>query len=240
MFRLRLLVMVMVVLLLAGCGAPPGLRITASGPVVTKEYDLARFTQVAAGSAFTVEITRGDAYSVAVMVNESLMDQLDVSVSGSTLRIYLKPGLGLQGKATMQATVTMPELTGLDLSGATRTTVTGFNSGKSLDVMVSGASTLKGDVTSGDARVDASGASTLVLQGAAQDMKIKASGASTVDFGRFSSQDTAVDASGASRVTVSPSGQLDAQASGASTVLYAGEPAGLRVDTSGASTVRQR
>jgi hypothetical protein len=240
MFRLRFLALVVVVLMLTGCIAPLGAQITASGPVVAKEFDLARFTQVAAGSAFAVEITGGDTYSVTVMVNENLLDQLDVSVSGSTLRIYLKPGLGITGKATMQAKVTMPGLAGLDLSGATRTTVAGFNSEQPLDIKVSGASTLRGDMTSGDARVDASGASTVALQGGAQDMNVKASGASTVDFGRFSSQDTTVDASGASRVTVSPSGQLDVEASGASTVLYVGEPAGQRVNTSGASTVRQK
>ena len=240
MFRARFLSLVVVVLLLAGCSVPFTTQLSGSGPAVTKDYDLARFTAVAAGSAFQVEITQSDKYSVSVTVNENLVERLDVGVSGDTLRIYLKPGIGITGNATLKANVTMPELTGLDLSGASNTTLAGFESGKSLQSKVSGASTLRGDLTCGDARFDASGASKVDLKGGAQDLNVTASGASTVDLGSFSSKDTVVDASGASRVNVAASGSLDVEASGASTVRYVGEPAKLKVNTSGASSVGQK
>jgi hypothetical protein len=240
MSRVRFLSLVVVVLLLAGCTVPFTTQITGAGPVVTKEYDLARFTAVAASSAFQVEITQSATYSVAVTVNENLVESLDVSVSGDTLRIGLKPGVGLRGAATMKAKVTMPELSGLNLSGATRTTVTGFNSNLALNGEVSGASTLRGDLACGNANFDVSGASKVELQGSAYDLKVKASGASTADLGSFTSRDTAVDASGASRVTVAASGSLVVEASGASTVRYVGEPTKLKENTSGASTVGQK
>ncbi len=240
MFRTRFLSLVGVVLLLAGCSVPFSTQMSASGPPVTKDYDLAHFTAVAAGSAFQVEITRSEEYSVTVTVNENLVERLDVGVSGDTLRIYLKPGIGITGNATLKAKVTMPELTGLDLSGASHTTLAGFESGKSLQSKVSGASTLRGDLTCGDARFDASGASKVDLKGGAQDLNVTASGASTVDLGSFSSQDTVVAASGASRVNVAASGSLNVEASGASTVRYVGEPAKLKVNTSGASSVGQK
>ena len=236
----RFLVLVIAVLLLAGCSIPLGVSITGSGPLVTQEFDVARFSKVAAGSAFEVAIVRDESHSVIVTVNENLVDRLDVSVSGDTLRIYLKPGVSLRGASTLKAKVTMPELVGLDLSGATRTNLKGFSSNGPLEVEVSGASTLRGDVVSGDARFDASGASTVSLEGSARDLRIKASGASTVDFGSFSSQDTVVEASGASRVIVNTSGQLDVEASGASSVRYVGEPDRLRVNTSGASSVEEQ
>ena len=152
MFRLQPLSLVVVVLLLAGCCAVPfRTQLAPSGPLVTKDYDLSNFTAVAAGSAFEVEITRSDSYGVSVTVNQSLVESLEVSVSGNTLHISLKPNVGLTGAATMKAKVTMPELIGLDLSGASRTTLAGFNSGKSLKSEVSGASTLRGGLTCGDA-----------------------------------------------------------------------------------------
>ena len=240
MSRLQYLALAIVVIMLTGCTVSFGTRITGSGPIVTTELDLSRFTAVAAGSAFEVEITRSDKHSVTVSVNENLVERLDVDVSDDTLRIYLKPGIGITGNATLKAKVTMPELTGLDLSGATRTTLAGFNANKPLKAEVSGASTLRGEIASGDARFDASGASTVALQGSAQDLSVKASGASTVDFGRFNSRDTVVEANGASRVNVNASGQLDVEASGASTVRYTGDPARLRVNTSGASSVEQK
>ena len=241
MFRLQTLSLVVVALLLAGCCAVPfRTQLVPSGPLVTKDYDLSNFSAVAAGSAFEVEIVRSDSYGVSVTVNESLVESLEVSVSGKTLNIALKPSIGLTGAATMKAQVTMPELTGLDLSGASRTTLAGFKSDNPLTTEVSGASTLRGDLTCGDASFNVSGASKVNLNGSAQDLKVEASGASTVDLSNFASQDTVVDASGASKVVVAASGSLDVEASGASTVRYTGEPAKLKTNTSGASTVGEQ
>ena len=240
MFRLQSLSLVVVILLLAGCAIPFGIQVAPSGSVVTKDYDLGNFSAVAAGSAFQVEITRSDKYSVSVTVNENLVERLDVGVSGNTLRISLKPGIGITGAATLKAKVTMPELTGLDLSGASHTTLAGFKSGNNFKADVSGASSLRGDLTCGDAQFDASGASKIELDGSGQNLNIKASGASTLDLSNFTSKNTTVDASGASKAVVNVSGTLDAEASGASTVRYIGDPAKVRENSSGASTVEQQ
>jgi len=240
MFRLQFLSLIVVVLLLAGCAIPSATQLVPSGPLVTKDYDLSDFSAVAAGSAFQMEITQSDKYSVSVTVNESLVENLEVNVSGNTLHIGLKPGLGITGAATMKAKVTMPELTGLDLSGASRTTLAGFSSDNSLKAEVSGASTLRGDLTCGDASFNVSGASKVELDGRAKNLDIEVSGASTVDLGNFASVNTTVNASGASKAIVAPSGSLDVEASGASTVRYAGEPTRVRENTSGASMVEQK
>jgi hypothetical protein len=240
MFIVRVLALALVVVLLVGC-VPVGFTttLTGSGHTVTKEFDLAGFTKVSAGSAFEVEISQGDGYSVVITVDDNLVDQLDVTKSGDTLRVQMKPSLSLRN-TTMRAKVMLPVLTGLDLSGASRTTVTGFSSGKPLAVQVSGASTLRGDIKCGDARFDVSGASKAELQGGADGLAVKASGASTATLDAFPSKNTTVDASGASHVSVNVSGTLTAQASGASSVTYAGEPTKVNMNTSGASSVHQK
>ena len=167
MSSLRTLALAIALLMLAGCAVPFGTQLVPSGPLVTQDFDLANFSAVAAGSAFQVEITQSDSYSVSVTVNENLVDRLDVGVSGNTLRISLKPGIGLTGAATLKAKVTMPKLAGLDLSGASRTTLAGFDSRNSLEAEVSGASTLRGDLTCGDAQFDVSGASKVQISRAA-------------------------------------------------------------------------
>ena len=236
----RVLALALVAVLLVGCvPLGPTTSITGSGHPMTKDFDLAGFTKVAAGSAFQVEITQGDGYSVSVTVDDNLVDRLDVTKSGDTLRIYLKPSTSIRN-VNMSAKVTMPELTGLDLSGATRTNIAGFSSGKSLDIKVSGASRLQGDIKSGNARFDVSGASTMDLQGSAGNLDLTVSGASTATLDEFASKNTSVEASGASHATVNASGTLNVEASGASSVTYVGQPANLKVNTSGASTVRQK
>jgi hypothetical protein len=90
---------------------------------------------------------------------------------------------------------------------------------------------------SGDLAVDVSGGATLELSGTGNDLRATASGASTAALGGFAVSNANVEASGASRIAVNASGTLDAKASGASTVQYAGNPTLGRIDESGASAV---
>ena len=58
--------------------------------MATWEYEFADFTNVDVSSAFTVDITQSDSYSVSITVNENLLDYLNVYQSGKTLYIGLK------------------------------------------------------------------------------------------------------------------------------------------------------
>ena len=157
---------------------------------------------------------------------------------GSTLKIGLKPSLRLViSQATREAEVTLPELTGLDLSGASHGTISEFSSTNPLNVDVSGGSQLLGNIEAGDTVLDVSGASQVILSGSAQEVVIDASGASTVKLADLPVTDAAVNASGASQVTVNPSGRLDADASGASRVHYLGSPTLGKIERSGASSI---
>jgi hypothetical protein len=226
--------------LLAGCMIGSA-QLTGSGRTVTRDYDFSDFTRIEAGYAFEVDVQQGDSYSVEVTVDDNLEQYLDVTQDGDTVRLRLKPSVRFSlNRVTLRAGITLPTLEGLDLSGATRATVSGFESQENLDVQVSGASTLRGDITSGDARFGISGASTVTLDGAAGNLDLEASGASTANLEDFPVTDARVNANGASRAVVNVSGELNAEASGASSVRYTGDPATVRADASGASSIEPR
>ncbi len=230
----------MVATLLTGCTFANG--IAGSGKTVTVEKDITGFSKVSIGSAFTADITRGDTFSVVITIDDNLEKYLKVVKEGDTLKVYLEMGasFSLRGSNVLKAEITLPELTGINASGASTVTVTGFKSAKALAVDVSGASTLKGDVSSGDARIVVSGASTLTLQGAGQNLDLKVSGASKAHLESFTVADAGADVSGASSTTVNTTGRLDATASGASKLYYTGNPTLGRVNSSGASTVERK
>jgi hypothetical protein len=163
-----------------------------------------------------------------------------VTKDGDWLRINLEPGFSLRGHNTLRATITLPELTGLNVSGASHATITGFKSANEIVAEVSGASSLKGDLESGNGRFVVSGASSLDLDGKGRDVKLRVTGASKADLSRFSAADVDVDLSGASHVTVNAEGRLDASASGASKLYYVGSPTMGRINTSGASTIERK
>ena len=221
---------------MAGCGS------LGLGKVVTREKAFTGFDRVEVGNAFKVDITQSGTYSVVVRIDSSLEQRLEVVKEGSTLKIGLKDeggGVSIQA-GTMEVEITMPELTGLNLSGASQGTITGFKSTKALDVGLYSASSLQGDVEAGDARFDAQGASEATLSGSGQNVTVVAEGASTVDLTKFSVVDANVEARGNSQVTVNASGTLNLDASGGSKVYYLGDPKLGTIAESGNAEVRRK
>ena len=214
--------------------------LTGSGNVVAREEAIFDFDKVDISHSFVVDIKQGEAFSVIIRVDDNLVEQLQVEKFGSTLKIGLKPGISIVRNATLEAEVTMPKLTGLDLSGASNATISGFKSTKNLTVDLSGASSLRGDIGAGDISINLSGSSNANMTGSGGNLTLDASGSSDVDLSDFPVTDAKIDTSGASTVTVNASGRLDVEASGASDVYYLGEPSMGTIETSGASSVEPR
>ena len=224
------------VLIFSGLSAGCGAGLIGSGDLVTQKYDFSDFTKVEVSSAFKFEINQSASYSVSVTADDNVIEKVQVTKSGDTLKIGLKT-ITVLGTVTLQAAVTMPQLRGLEVSGASRGTISDFSSTEDLDIEVSGASKVTGDITAGDADFDVSGASTVQLEGSANDMVADASGASRMNLGDFAVNNANVNLSGASSGTVNLSGKLDADLSGASKLNYIGEPTMGDINTSGASTL---
>ena len=222
-------------LILRGC---PGTLI-GSGNLENEEYAFTDFTEVEIGSAFEFEIKQSGSYSINVTADDNVIDYVQVSQVGQTLTIRLRRVVFL-GPVTLRASVTMPQLNSLTASGASRGTVSGFSSNEDLDIEVSGASKLTGDITAGDVEFDISGASTIQLEGSADDMVADVSGASSFKLDDFIVNNADIDFSGASSGTVNLTGILNADLSGASRLWYIGEPTMGTIDTSGASTISKK
>lgn len=217
----------------------PGVLI-GSRNLETQEYVFASFTRVEISSAFEFEIKQSSSYSINVTADDNVIDHVQVSQDGQTLKIRLGtvPSLRL---VTLKASVTMPQLGGLTVSGASRGTVSEFSSTEGLNITVSGASRVTGDIfTGGDIEFDVSGASTIQLQGFADNMVAVVSGASRLNLDDFTVNNADVNISGASTGTINLEGRLDANVSGASTLLYIGDPVMGTINVSGASTLSKK
>jgi len=218
-------------------GWPGGL--IGSGNLETEEYAFTNFTEVEISSAFEFEIEQSGSYNISVTADDNVIDYVQVSQVGQTLKIRLGRVIWL-GPVTLRASVTMPQLHGLTASGASHGTISDFSSTEDLDITVSGASRVTGDITAGNAEFDISGASTIQLEGSANDMVATASGASSFNLDDFTVNNADVNFSGASSGTINLDGRLDADLSGASKLWYIGEPTMGDINTSGASTVSKK
>ena len=213
--------------------------LTGSGNLKTKEYAFRDFTNVEISSAFEFDISQSGSYGVNITADDNVLEKVEVTKEGNTLKIGLKtiPSLG---PVTLNAEVTMPQLHGLAVSGASRGTVSDFSSTENLDLNVSGASKVTGDITTGDVDFNVSGASTVQLEGSANNIAADVSGASRLNLGGFAVNNADITFSGASNGTVNVSGKLDANLSGASNLKYIGEPTMGDINTSGASTLNKK
>jgi len=255
----KVVVAILVVALLisaisAGCVG--GVR--GSGNLEIRQYDFSDFDRVDVGYAFEVEIAQSSSYSISITADDNLFEYIQVAKEGETLRIGLE-GFTYLGSVTLKVEITIPQLRGLEFSGATWGTVSGFSSTDNLDVEVSGASSLDlvdisagdvkfevsgaskvtGDIAAADADFDISGASTVQLEGSAIDIVVDASGAARVKLAAFLVDNANVKLSGASSGTVNLNGRLDADLSGASKLEYIGEPTMGNIDTSSGSKINR-
>ncbi|HJX69099.1 MAG TPA: DUF2807 domain-containing protein [Dehalococcoidia bacterium] len=217
----------------------PGVLV-GSGNLETEQYAFGNFTRVEISSAFVFEIGYSDSYGINVTVDDNVMDYVQVTQEGQTLKIRLRTVPFLR-RVTLRASVAMPELSGVTVSGASVGTVSGFSSTEGLNITVSGASIIvEGDITAGDIGFDVSGASIVQLEGSADDMVAVVSGASTFNLDDFTVNNAVVNVSGASTGIINLDGRLDANVSGASTLLYIGDPVMGTINVSGASTLREK
>ena len=259
-------VLLLTTFLASGCGVilVPKDGETEPGELETRQYDFTEFTHVDIGSAFEYEIQQADTYSISITADSNLFDDIRVTKVGQTLDIGIEfPGVTVtiwNVAPRLRAVVTMPQLQGLDSSGATHGTVTGFRSDENLDITVSGASTVElEDIAAGDTvfdisgaskvtgaivvedlELEVSGASTVQLKGSANSLSVDGSGASHLKLADLTVGNADVTLSGASDATINLVGRLDADLSGASTLEYIGEPTLGIMDTTGASTVKRK
>lgn len=234
-------------------------RIVGSKNIETKVFDYSGFNRIEVSNTFNVDISKSNTYQVSVTLNDNLFDVLDISVLGDTLRIRMKPFTSIIN-TTQQATISMPELKALTISGASRAVVSGFQSDSFLNlevsgasrmeinnlkasdtnIQVTGASRLSGSLVTNDGDFEISGASSLELNGSTTSVKVDVSGASHAKLASFIVGNASVTASGASSADVEVNGLLDIDISGASNLTYGDSPKLGRVEVSGASTLSRR
>jgi hypothetical protein len=190
-----------------GLTACPGIGyVVGTGPTVNQSYDLKDFKNIEISNAFGFEISRSDSYSVTISAHENLFDHLDIKKSGETLIVRMQPGSYTNSET--RATISLPELSALSVSGASRGSAMGFKSSAVLAIALSGASQLDLNLEAGRTRLEASGASKVTGTLTAQETLIDISGASKLT-GSLTAQNTDLKLSGASQCELSGSSPIN-------------------------------
>ena len=191
--------------------------VEGSGVSKTESRSVGSFSEVEIGNAMKLQVQLGEKTAVEVTGDDNLVPLVQTLVTGDRLTVSFDGSYST--KIGISVKVTTPKLTALSGSGASALTATDFW-GNPLKLQLSGASSAS-------------------VSGKVETLDVECTGASRVLAKDLAAKAVKVDASGVSHVEVNASDQLDAKASGASSIDYVGKPKMVWPQASGASRVTE-
>jgi len=208
--------------------------------------NLSGFHVIKISNAFTVYISQGNEDAVAISASKAeYREKIITKVENGVLIIRFdddkKFWKGWNGdKTKLKAYISIKKIDRLDVSGACDVFFEEGISSEDLIVRLSGASDLKGKIDAKKLSFDISGASDATISGNAAELSVEASGASDFKGFDMTTNYCTAEASGASSVNITVNKELNAKASGASSVRFKGEGLIRDIKTSGASNVTRK
>lgn len=191
---------------------------SGSGDISSQKRDLTDFNAIDVGGAFQVEIVAQQDFSVEVEADDNLLPMIRTEVDGGVLKIETDGRIS--PTKPIRIRISAPDINTMDISGVAAVTATGMKNAKT--------------------SVDLSGKSTLSISGQTDKLVVEISGASHLDAEELKAVDAVIDASGASRTKVNLTGDLRADASGASSIIYSGTPGDVEKSSSGAASISRK
>ena len=199
------------------------------------------FHSIEVSGGIDLYLSQADEEALAVSATSiNIREDIQTEVTDGVLKIsYKQHGkMWTSGNRKMRAYVAFKTMNKLKASGASDVIITGELHGDELDIELSGASDLKADLHLKKMNLQQSGASDANLSGKITELVVVASGASDLDAFGLASDVCTVKASGASDVRVTVHKELNAEASGASSVKHRGNASKTNIKTAGGSKVR--
>lgn len=202
----------------SGCHSWLGPALVGSGVSAKEERTVEPFSKMEMGGALNVQVTVGEATSVQITGDDNIVPIVTSEVRSGTLHLHMDHQGTVRPKQTLLVTVTTPELSKIQVSGAC-----------DVDIV---------DVVDNQVEVSLSGASRMDISGTCERFNADVSGASKLDALALSAGSVQVNASGASHAQVHSIEAITGAASGASSIRYSGDPAVAEVNSSGASSAK--
>jgi hypothetical protein len=200
-----------------------------------KDFTVTNFTGIDIEDGIDVEVVQGNSYLIRAEGDARNINDIRVRKDGNQLSVEY--ATHRNRKHATRVFITMPVIREIELEGAVDATIRGFESNDDLEIDLSGASTLHLEGFFPRMDVELSGASELVLAGEGNILKAEISGASKLYAFDYFLSDADLHVSGGSKARVDVESRLKVKASGASDVLYRGEPT-ITSDITGGSTLK--
>jgi hypothetical protein len=208
-----------------------------SGEVITKDFQVSDFDRLDFSGVGNIVITQGQAESLRVEAESNVIERLEISSGGKSLKIgYKNNFFNVIPTKPINFYLSVKDLREINISGVGSIKCDNLTT-DDLSIDSSGAGSIDMNLSTTVVEVAISGAGKVNLTGQTQSQSIDISGAGSYSAKEFTSKDCEVSISGIGRAIVNVSDTLDVNMSGIGSVEYVGKPA-LSQDISGGGSVK--
>jgi hypothetical protein len=218
---MRLLLPLLLTLPLAACNVTHNAE--ANSPAGSRAFALSGFDQVALAGSDDVEVVVGPAFSVSATGPQAVLDRLDISVDGSSLKISRKSdsGWSWNGKGAL-VRVTMPAITGASIAGSGDMKVDKAE-GPNFSANLTGS----GDLAVGAVKVAAlsaglTGSGEIGLAGTADKLDLSVNGSGSVNAAGLTAADATVSMAGSGDINLRVTGSVSGSMAGSGDIAVRG------------------
>lgn len=215
--------------------------IIASGNVTTQDRTLTGYDGIEVEGAITADVsfsTSGE--QIEIVADDNLQQYIEVSISNNVLKIKIRDGISINGRATLKAhIITNPNVDYYRVSGASHIILRDTVKVEDLTLSASGASNVTGAVLAQSTDINLTGASKVSITGTTDNLDLNASGASDLSDFSFTANQGIFDLEGASVARLTINKTIGITASGSSSLVYKGNASVNSSNLTGASTVKK-
>lgn len=232
----RLILFMATCIFFASCGE---VYIKGEGNTTTKSMTVQEFSSVDISAPIKAEIVvQAGPPSVSLSGYENLLEHIIVTTKENELKIDVEDGVNWDSDQPVIATITLPKLNAIDLSGAVTADIKGDIKGDKLECDMSGNTGLNiASIHAQTLDVDMSGKGVLeVGNGMVETASYSISGSGKVNGFGLQADNVLIDVSGSGAMQVTALKNMDVSISGAGNVSYKGNPA-IKKEISGAGVL---
>jgi hypothetical protein len=221
---------------LSSCHDDDMFGVRGEGPVVTETRAIDDFDQIDLKVSGEVYITQGSTQEVRIEAQRNILDILDTDVRNGKLEIDFGRHWARRHKE-IKVYITVPEITGLKVSGSGKIIGQSDFSTGYLDADISGSGNIDFSVVDTETiDADISGSGNMNLYGNSQNLKMDISGSGKLRAFELTAENADIKISGSGNSDVFVEQHLKARVSGSGRINYKGNPT-VDVNVSGSGKV---
>jgi hypothetical protein len=152
--------------------------VVGNGVSQTETRQVTGFTVVRNHSVLSVSVTQAPAFALTVTADANLLPVLTTTVRDGAL--VIEQSAPIKTNRPLSATVSLPALTGIDVTGGGKIAASGVTAGP-FSIVSTGAGTVSFKGTVATLTLNATGAGAVALSGAATGLQAKIIGAGKID-----------------------------------------------------------